>query len=153
NCNFITNNDQKRVTTFGELLVGEGETGEFIETGITEETIYLTLKGNDGDEAGTAVYKWASNNDKTYEVDWERRTLGNSTEVILVEKPRSLRNVLSTSDTEYKLFAIRDGYVRDGDHIPEGSADFESDVWLFNDAAMKDLLSSLGTGLSPFYSQ
>jgi hypothetical protein len=152
NCNVITDASGQAVKTFSDLLVGQGETGEFIETGTTGETIYLTLQGSDGDAAGTAIYRW-DDEGKTYEVDWERRTLGNSTEVILVEKPASLRNVLSTSDTGYKLFAVRDGLVRDGDHIPEGSMDFESGVWLFNDPAMKDLLSSLGTGLSPFYSQ
>lgn len=153
NCEFVPGSVHNPLTSLDELF--DQPPGFSVQVGDYSNDIGLTLKGSADQKEGEAEFKWIDEGKtKTFKSRWERVSLGEDTEVIIVRKPASLIEYTSDSDSPYVLFAVDEGYVRTGSYIPEGVLDFAADMWSFNDAAMRDILQSMGIiDNNPFFRQ
>ncbi len=139
NCNTVwSSTSNAPAQTLEELFVGidaEGFQGRLW----LDDLVGVRLIANPEEDSGIAQFLNA-NNEVESVGEWQRVTV-NGVTMIELPLPKNLRGSLRDNQASKRIYAVHEGFVRNGTYIAEGSIDTE-DEWNFNDIAMQDMLDN-----------
>ena len=124
--------------TLDELFVGADAEGYHGRIWL-DDRVGVRLIANPEQDSGVAHFL-DPNNGVQSEGEWQRVTVSGVT-MIELPLPAALRGSLRDEQASKRLYAVHDGFVRNGTYIAAGSIDVE-DEWNFNDIAMQDMLDN-----------
>lgn len=139
NCNTVwSSSSNAPAQTLDELFVGDDAEG-FHGRLWLDERVGVRLIANPEQDSGTAQFLAADNSIEA-EGEWQRVIVAGVT-MLEIPLPINLRGSLRDNQASKRIFAVHDGFVRNGIYIAAGSIDVE-DEWNFNDTAMQDMLDN-----------
>ncbi len=139
NCNTVwSSSSNAPAQTLDELFVGADAEGYHGRIWL-DDRVGVRLIANPEQDSGVAHFL-DPNNGVQSEGEWQRVTVSGVT-MIELPLPAALRGSLRDEQASKRLYAVHDGFVRNGTYIAAGSIDVE-DEWNFNDIAMQDMLDN-----------